>query len=95
MVDVVRGASLPEIAPDALQAAAALDARCAALAAELRKLGVHAARLDAEGLADLLHHTTKPRTAPLQSLGPGALTAALPSIGSIDVQPHGPPPLVL
>jgi len=95
VIDVVRGAGLPEIAADHARAARALDQRAHHLAGALRALGVPTAILDDDGLADLIHNTTKPRTAPLQPLGRGALVAALPSIGHIDIEPHAPSPLLI
>lgn len=95
VIDVVRGAGLPEVAADHARAARALDQRAHHLAGALRALGVPTAILDDDGLADLIHNTTKPRTAPLQPLGRGALVAALPSIGHIDIEPHAPSPLLI
>jgi len=95
VIDVVRGAGLPEIAADHARAARAVARRADALAAELRAQGIPTCRLDDDGLADMLHNTTKPRTAPLQPLGRAALAAASPSIGHNDVEPHVPPPLLV
>jgi hypothetical protein len=83
LIDLVRGRKPRGDTPTFAAAARALDERCAVLAAELSRIGIHTRRLGGPDLYRLWHESLCVRTASLHDLDGSRLASALSPIAQI------------
>jgi hypothetical protein len=95
LIDLVRGRGPRGDTPTFVMAARALDERCAAIVAELNRIGIHTRRMDGPDLYRLWHESLCVRTASLHDLDGARLASALSPIAQVTLAHQAAPTLIV